>query len=278
MLVVAWAAPKCIYAQESKPQEGPSKTKPQSVEDLLLFFPSKYPAGDWNPEGLRWKDVYFSADDNTKLHGWFCECEKPRAVLLLLHGNAGHVASRAQWLRHLQNNLRLSVFIFDYRGYGRSEGVPTVDGALRDAKAARAQLRELAKVTDSEMLLMGESLGGAIAVQLAAESAPRALILQSTFSSLRDVADIHYPRLSWMVSRNKLNSFAKIVDYRGPLLQSHGDADDTIPFASGKKLFEAANEPKQFFVVPNAGHNNWLTQAYLDELEQFLSNLFKDVK
>lgn len=249
------------------------KGKPQSVEEMLLFFPSKYPSGDWNPAELRFKDVFFTAADGVKLHGWYCECEKPRGAVLLAHGNAGNVASRAEWLRFLQDQLKVSVFIFDYRGYGRSEGKPTIDGALQDARAAREQLRDLAKVTDAEMLLMGESLGGAIVVQLAAESAPRGLILQSTFSSLRDVADVHYPRLSWLVSKRKLNSVAKISEYRGPLFQSHGNADSTIPFSSGQKLFQSANEPKQFFTVENADHNDWLTDAYLKRLEEFLGSV-----
>ena len=142
--------------------------------------------------------------------------------------------------------LQVSAFMFDYRGYGRSDGVPTVPGVLQDARAARAKLRELAGVEDSGMLIMGESLGGAVAVQLAAESAPKALILQSTFSSMRDVADYHYPKLSWLVPAEKLDSVTQITRYRGPLLQSHGDADRTIPFALGEKLFQAANEPKTF--------------------------------
>ena len=163
------------------------------------------------------------------------------------------------------------MFIFDYRGYGRSEGTPTVEGAIQDAIAARAKLRELASIKDSEMLLMGESLGGAIVVQLAAESPPRGLILQSTFSSLRDVAAIHYPNLSWLVPPTKLDSMSQIVRYRGPLLQSHGSADRTIPFSSGEKLFRLANEPKQFITIKDADHNNWLTDAYLKQLEDFLS-------
>jgi uncharacterized protein len=120
---------------------------------------------------------------------------------------------------------------------------------------------------------MGESLGGAIVIQLAANSPPRGLILQSTFSSLRDVADVHYPKLSWLVPRNKLDSAAQIVRYRGPLLQSHGSADRTIPFSSGEKLFRAANEPKQFDAITNADHNNWLTDAYLKQLDKFVIHL-----
>ena len=284
-----WAAPLIVVffpilltyhclAQETKESDGSTKSKPQSIDELLLFFPSKFPSGDWNPKDLQFKDVFFSAEDETKLHGWYCPSDNARAVLLLAHGNAGHIASRAPWLRYLQSRAKISVFIFDYRGYGRSEGTPTVEGAIRDATAARAKLRELAVVKDSEMLLMGESLGGAIVVQLAVDSPPRGLILQSTFSSLRDVADVHYPKLAWLVPRNKLESATQIVRYRGPLLQSHGNLDRTIPCSSGEKLFRAANEPKQFVTIENADHNNWLTDAYLKELDGFITRVAIDRK
>lgn len=271
-LVAMFLLARCD-AQESEGSDSTSAATSQSIDELLLFFPSKFPNGDWHPKDLQIKDVYFAAEDDTKLHGWYCACDNPRAVVLLAHGNAGHVASRAPWLSYLQNKAQLSVFSFDYRGYGRSEGTPTVDGAMKDATAARAKLCELASVKDSEMLLMGESLGGAIVVQLAVDSAPRGLILQSTFASLRDVADVHYPKLSWLVPWKKLNSEAQIALYRGPLLQSHGSVDRTIPLSSGKKLFRAANEPKQFVTIENSDHNNWLTDAYLKQLNEFLTRI-----
>ena len=261
----------CCYAQESQTPDSTAEAKPQSIDELLLFFPSKFPSGNWNPKDLQFKDVFFSAEDGTKLHGWFCPADDPRAVVLVAHGNAGHVASRAQWSRYLQTKAKVSVFMFDYRGYGRSEGTPTVEGAIQDAKAARAKLCELAAVKESEMLLMGESLGGAIVVQLAADSPPRGLILQSTSSSLREVANVHYPKLSWLVPPKKLDSVAQIVRYHGPLLQSHGSVDRTIPFSSGEKLFRAANEPKQFVTIEAADHNNWLTNAYLKQLDGFIT-------
>lgn len=262
------------YCAGASPERAPSDSRtPQSIDELLLFFPSKHPAGNWTPKDLRFADVSFFAEDKTRLHGWYCPCDHPRAILLIAHGNAGHIASRAAWLKYLQSEVRVSTFIFDYRGYGRSEGVPTVEGILQDARAARTKLRELAGVTDSEMLLMGESLGGAIVVQLAAESAPRGLVLQSTFSSLRDVADFHYPMLSWLVLPTKLDSATAIARYHGPLLQSHGTADRTIPFASGEKLFRAANQPKTFVGIPGADHNNWLTEQYLTRLDEFIRGL-----
>lgn len=225
------------------------------------------------PANLKYEDVFFNAADDTKLHGWYCPCNTPRATLLVAHGNAGHVASRAKWLSYLQSKARVSVFMFDYRGYGRSEGTPTVNGALLDAKAAREKLCQLAGIKDSEMILMGESLGGAVVIELAAESPPRGLVLQSTFSSLREVAGVHYPKLSWLVPRSKLNSKSRIEAYKGPLLQSHGTADSTIPFSVGQSLFQAANEPKTLVALNRAGHNNWLTSEYISELDKFIDSV-----
>lgn len=253
--------------------EEPEPAKRRTLVDRLLFFPSQHPQGQWQPSGLTFQDVHFRSADGTKLHGWYCLCERPRGVVLIAHGNAGHVASRASWLRLLQTQAGLTAFMFDYRGYGKSEGKPTVAGVLADARAARSKLRELAGVEDGEMLLMGESLGGAVMVQLAAEAAPRALILQSTFSSLRDVAREHYPRLSWLAPRDQLASLNVIGKYRGPLLQSHGSNDNTIPLALGRRLFKAANDPKVFVEIRNADHNNWLTREYLARFQQFIANL-----
>jgi hypothetical protein len=257
-------------AQAAEGRAESEAAKPPSIDELLLFFPSKYPAGNWAPKDLRFDDVWFAAEDKTRLHGWYCPCDNPRATILIAHGNAGNITFRVSWLKYLQSKARVATFMFDYRGFGRSEGVPTVEGALRDAKAAREKLRELARIEDSAMLLMGESLGGAIVVRLAAESAPRGLVLQSTFSSLKDVADVHYPKLSWLVPPAKLDSVAQIARYHGPLLQSHGTADGTIPFSSGQKLFRAANEPKTFVTIPGADHNDWLTEDYLRELDGFV--------
>jgi uncharacterized protein len=259
--------------EPAEPMKKAAKKISPTIDELLLFLPSKFPNGDWSPAGLDFEDVYFEAEDKTRLHGWFCPCENPRAVVLMSHGNAGHVASRAAWLRYLQNEAKLSVFLFDYRGYGRSQGHPSVLGALQDAKAARAKLREIASVKDSEMLLMGESLGGAIAIHLAADSAPRGLIVQSSFASYRSLADVHFPRLSWLVPRDKLASEAQIAKYHGPLLQSHGNRDRTVPFSSGEQLFRAANEPKRFVTIPNADHNNWLTDQYRRELNAFVTQV-----
>ncbi len=252
-----------------------TKRKParQTLDEKLLFYPSKYPEGNWKPAGLTYDDVWFTTDDHVQLHGWYCPCRNARAVILYAHGNAGNLTHRLPVLQVLQQQLHCTVFIFDYRGYGRSKGKPTVKGILTDARAARAEAAKRAHITPSSLVLMGRSLGGAVAVQLATESAPRGLILESTFSSLRDVAQVHFRWLAWVVPKNKLNSTETIARYHGPLLQSHGDNDHTIPYALGLKLFKAANEPKQFVTIHGGDHNSPQTRAYYTKLDQFITQI-----
>lgn len=266
-----------VAERTSGPLRSRSKKKMsrRSLDELLLFHPSKYPEGDWEPKGLVFADVWFTAEDKTRLHGWYCPHEQPRAVVLYAHGNAGNLSHRRPVVERLQKQLHVSVLIFDYRGYGRSDGKPTVEGVLSDARAARSAVAGRAKIEEADVVLMGRSLGGAILVQLASELAPRALIVESSFSSLRDVAATHYPLLAWIAPRAKLDSVSKVKAYTGPLLQSHGDADRIIPFSLGRKLFEAANEPKQFVRIPAGTHNDAPPTEYYRELDEFLERLPK---
>jgi len=243
------------------------------LDERLLFQPAKYPDGNWQPADLEYENVTIISDDGTKLHGWFCAHEAPIATILYIHGNAGNITHRAAVLRRLQSEHHASVLIFDYRGYGRSEGVPTIKGAIDDATAARSELARLATIDESDVVIMGRSLGGAIAIQLAAEEECRGLILESTFSSLKSLAKRYFPGSAALVPENNLNSAAAIKKHKGPLLQSHGERDTIIPFASGIELFEAANKPKQFIRIPNANHNHPQSPAYYKSLDAFLRNL-----
>lgn len=244
----------------------------QSLDEMLLFHPWKYPRGTWNPPGLKHEDVSFAARDGTKLHGWYCPAVKPRAVVLFAHGNGGNLTLETSLLKILQNK-RISVFIFDYRGYGRSEGTATVEGILQDARAARKQLATIAGVKETEIILMGRSMGGAVVSQLAAEVPPRGLIIESSFSSLQDVARHHYPKLAWLVPAEKLNSCDCLTRYAGPLLLSHGDADKVVPFTQGQKLYDAAKGPKEFLRLPRGDHNDSRTSDYFKRLDRFVSTL-----
>lgn len=244
------------------------------LEQRMVFQPAKYPDGDWQPADLDQEDAWFEAADGTRLHGWFVECPQPRAVALFCHGNAGNVTSRAETLRILRDRHGLSVLCFDYRAYGRSEGVPSEDGLLIDARAARQWLSRRTGVAEPDIVLLGRSLGGGVAVQLAAEDGARGLILESTFTSLPDVGAEHVPWMSpRLVMRNRFNSLAALPEYAGPVLISHGDADEVIPYEHGRQLYEACSGPKQFITIPGGRHNDPQTDEYRNALDAFIASL-----
>ncbi len=231
-------------------------------EESLIFMPSKYPEGNWKPPGLALEDAWFEADGH-KLHGWFVAAENPRATVLIAHGNAGNVTHRAELLRHFRA-MGASVLVFDYRGYGRSEGSPNEAGVLADARAARRWLAQRTAVDESEIVLCGESLGGGVQVDLAASDGARGLILISTFDSIVGVAAYHYPWIPVrLLMRTRLDSWAKIPAYHGPLLQIHGRADTIVPLKLAQRLFDAAGEPKEL-VSSRGDHNDPLADRASD--------------
>lgn len=239
-------------------------------ENSLVFVPTKFPGGNWAPWGIAVEDAWFNAADGTKIHGWYVAHERPRAVILFCHGNGGNITYCAEEIRALHDRVGAAVLIFDYRGYGKSEGQPDEPGVLADARAARTWLARKAGVAENRIVLLGESLGGAVAVDLAVDGA-RALILEDTFSSAADMAAHHYPWLPVrLLMRTQFNSAAKIGSYHGPLFQSHGDRDSIVPLRLAQRLFDAANEPKQFLLVEGAGHIALHTPEYYDKLRAFL--------
>lgn len=246
----------------------------RSPDEFLSLFPARFPEGNWQPAESGFEDCWFTSSDGLRLHAWYLPHAAPRAALLHLHGNAGNLTHRMEAATLLHQRCGASVLIFDYRGYGRSEGTPTVLGLLADPRAARAYLAARERIAEQQIVLLGESLGGGIAVDLVAQDGARGLILESTFSSLRDVAAAHYPEfLVSMLLADKLNSTVRIGKYRGPLLQVHGEADQVIPLASGRRLFEAANEPKTLLTLPGHDHNDRLPAEYYAAVDRFLKQL-----
>jgi uncharacterized protein len=262
----------CRSTAASKPAES-SFSPLAKVENSMVFAPSIFPAGNWQPAGLDFEDAWFTSADGTRLHGWYVPHPQPRAVVLFCHGNAGNVALWADVLRTLYDRMGVSAMAFDYRGYGRSAGTPSEAGVLADARAARTWLAKRAGIAENQIVLMGRSLGGAVAVDLAADGA-RGLILESTLSSMPEVghALVPYSPVRTLM-QTQFNSLAKIRNYHGPLLQSHGTADRLIPYALGRKLFEAANEPKKFIAIPGGDHNDPQTEEYYAALYEFLGRL-----
>ncbi len=244
------------------------------LENTLLYPAPRFPLGDWEAADLPHEEVWFSSADGTQLHGWYVEHPQPRAIVLYAHGNGEHVAYLASFLRHLRDEQRLSVFAFDYRGYGRSEGSPQEQGILEDGTAAQLWLAERTGKRPDELVLMGRSLGGAVVVDLAARHGARGLILQSTFTSLPDAAACRYPwaPVHWLM-RNRYDSLTKITRYDGPLLASHGTADTLVPYALGRTLFDAAPGRKEFFNIEGGHHNQSEPREYYRLLDGWLDSL-----
>jgi fermentation-respiration switch protein FrsA (DUF1100 family) len=242
------------------------------LEPQLVYPIPSAKLGDWKPAGLVLENVWFRSADGTKLHGWFVPHPRPERAILYCHGNGEHIAFNAQLALQLRDKLSASVFLFDYRGYGRSEGRPTESGCIADGRAAQRWLAERMRIEPSDVVLIGRSLGGAVAVALAASEGARALVLESTFPSACDVAGRQF---GWLPVRwamdNRYDSFARIRQFRGPVFQCHGSSDRLIPIELGRKLFHAApTRMKQFVELPGFGHNDAWPMRYYDLLADFL--------
>jgi len=239
-------------------------------EEQFIFFPAVYPDGVYEAEqrALRPEDHWFKTEDDVQLHGWFLRSPDASGTILLFHGNAGNLSHRGEILRRL-HSTGLNVFIFDYRGYGRSEGTPDEEGVYADGRAAVRYVKTLAGINSRQLFFLGSSLGGAVAIDVATDHPPIGLILESTFSSARDVASSAYPFLPvQFLLRTRFESESKIRDLHIPLLFFHGTDDAVIPYRLGRKLFDAANPPKQFVDIPGAGHNDVFLVGGSNYLEQ----------
>ena len=220
----------------------------------LLFFPSRRIL--LTP--TRFEEVTIPTADGERLHGWWVRADEPRGSVLLFHGNAGNIGDRVPHVELLAG-AGFNVLAFDYRGYGRSTGCPSEAGTYLDARAARQAVR------DEPVIYLGESLGGAIALELALEYPPAGLILQSTFTSIRHMARLHYPFVPRALVPDAYPSLDRIRDLRAPLLVLHGSRDEIVPRMDGEALYEAAPHPKRLHVL-DAGHNDmvgpdWIAQV-----------------
>jgi fermentation-respiration switch protein FrsA (DUF1100 family) len=245
-----------------------------AFEEALIFPAPKFPVGDWNPAGLNQEEVFFSAADGVQLHGWYVAPPKPRAYILFCHGNGENVGYLGEYLEYLRDELNVAVFAFDYRGYGRSAGKPSEHGVIADGQAAQAWLAKRAGVAPGELVLWGRSLGGGVAVELAAQNGAQGLILERTFTSLPDVAAAHF---AWapvrLMMRTRLDSFSRIHAYRGPLLQSHGTADSVVPFALGRRLFDSYQGEKEFLALEGEEHNDAPSNEWHAAINRFLNRI-----
>ncbi|PMR76449.1 alpha/beta hydrolase [Billgrantia endophytica] len=250
-------------------------------QERLLYLPhmGREHIGTPADRGLEWEQVDLETEDGLTLDAWWVPAENARASLLFFHGNAGNISHRLDSIRQF-NRLGLSVLIVDYRGYGRSEGSPSEAGTARDARASWRWLTEEAGASPDEIVLFGRSLGAAVAaelaVALAADDNPAAVILESPFRSVPALGQQLYPFLPvrWLATLD-YDTERYVTAFRAPLLVIHSREDEIIPFSEGEAVFEAASDPKELLVI-RGGHNTGFLDSepeYSDGIEAFLEEI-----
>jgi hypothetical protein len=249
------------------------------LEKFALFFPVRALAATPRAEGIAYEDVWFPAGDGVTLHGWWIPAPGARVTLVWFHGNAGNIGDRVHNIGYLHRLLRANVFIFDYRGYGQSHGGRgdlSEEATYRDGEGALAYLRVRPEATHTRVVYFGRSLGAAIAVEMARTQPAAGLILETAFTTLKDVARAHYPFVPLWFLRTKYESLHKMSEIRVPLLILHGDRDEVVPIEQAHRLYAAANEPKRLYVIRGASHNDTYVVgggAYFDVWASFLRSL-----
>jgi len=250
-----------------------------AMEQHFIFFPERELVATPDLYDLSYEDVHFTATDDTRLHGWFLPGTPERPLLLFCHGNAGNISHRLDNLR-LLHRLGLNVFIFDYRGYGHSEGQASEAGTYDDARGALGWLQQR-RQPGQPIVYFGRSLGAAVALQLAVETPPAGLILETPFTSIAAMGRHHSPllylTLGWLLNV-RYDNLAKIGQIHVPLLIFQGDRDSIVPMAMARRLFDAANEPKTWHLIPGAAHNDTYDaggEAYWQSWREFLNEWSK---
>ena len=243
-------------------------------QSRLVYFPNIDRELSVTPQayGLDFESVNLPTEDGETLHAWWVPAKDARGTILFFHGNAGNISHRIDYLRMFRK-LGYATLIFDYRGYGNSTGSPSEAGTDRDAAAAWRWLTQTRGLRPEEIVYAGESLGAAVASGLAVRHPPRALVLLSTFTSVPDLGAKIYPFIPVrLISRYSYDNRAHVRQIKVPVLVAHSRDDDIVPFAHGRRVFEAANEPKQFLEM-SGGHNDgfiFMREEWVKTLAAFL--------
>ena len=247
------------------------------AQGSLLYFPNIAREHAATPAmyGLPYEDVPVATEDGETLHAWWVPAENARGAVLLFHGNAGNISHRIEYARMFRT-LGYGTLLVDYRGYGKSTGSPSEEGTYRDALASWRWLTGTRGLSGADIVVFGESLGGAVACWLAAREKVRALVLASTFTSVPDLgAEVYRFLPVRLISRFKYNTQACLSDVNVPVLVVHSPRDDIVPYAHGKKLFAAAREPKEFLEIAG-GHNDgfvFMRPAWVSALGEWLARV-----
>lgn len=228
------------------------------LESRALYFPYKTLETDPSTLGMRFEDIFFETADRRKLNGWFLPAFGSTETILFCHGNAGNISHRIDKLRFF-SELGLNIFIFDYRGYGKSTGHPSEQGLYHDVNAAYQYLLGRGIASD-HIIGYGESLGGAVIIDLALRQPVKAIISESTFTNIRDMVAAHYPIIPPQILVSRYDSKQKIASIKIPKLIIHSRNDEIVPFRLGQRLFESAASPKEFLEIAG-DHNSGFFQS-----------------
>ncbi len=243
----------------------------------MIYFPTQSLIADPSAVGLKFDNIKMEISGGEIVHGWYVPAEKEIATILFFHGNGGNISHRLETIR-LLHDLGLSVFIIDYRGYGQSGGEPSESNSYADAEAAYQYLIDSLGKTPEKIIIMGRSLGGAIAVELAMQKRVAGLIVESSFSSAGALGQEMFSTVPIkLILKHKYDSIKKIGRINIPKLIIHSSEDDMIPFHHGRKLYEAASEPKKFLEISGPHTDGFLISIdkYRQGLRSFLYELFE---
>jgi hypothetical protein len=242
-----------------------------TIENVILFFPEKKIEATPDKINLKFDEIGLETADKVKLSAWWTPNDNARATLIFSHGNGGNIGNRLDKLK-IFHDLGLNVLLYDYRGYGKSEGRPSENGLYADAQSAYDFAVNDKKIPADQIISYGESLGGSVAAHLAANNKVKAVILDSTFTNLEDMARLRMPLLAGL-AKSKFDTLADVANIKSPVLVLHSPNDEIIPYAQGQKLYAAVKTSKQF-VILQGDHNNgfWKSKnTYVKGLDDFIT-------
>ncbi len=241
-------------------------------QSSMVYYPTREMNSNPSHVGLMYESVSIQTDDGVRLLAWYIPHDSARATILLCHGNGGNISHRVQLIKIL-HDLNLNVLIFDYRGYGQSEGKPSEEGTYKDAKAAWLYLVRKKNIAPSNIIIHGRSLGGAVASHLAREVNPGGLILESSFTSVGDVARRMFPYFPIrLMIRFDYKTADNVAECRCPVLVIHSRDDKLISFEFGQALYDRAREPKSFLEITGSHDDGYATSGpvYSGGLDRFI--------
>jgi len=243
------------------------------VDRVFVFYPDRRVVFTPAQAGLDYQDLWIETTDGERLHGWLVKAASHAPLFLFFHGNAGNIGDRVENVALLVR-AGISVLIFDYRGYGRSSGKPTEEGLYLDGRTVYDYAVGSLAYRPRDVVLFGRSLGAAVAAHLASRVEVAGVILESAFTNLKDLAWIHYPFIpgKFLVKR-KFNVVEMVKKVKAPLLVIHGDRDSLVPLRMGERVYKQAPGPKEFYVIPGAGHNDTELvggETYIRRLRSFV--------